>query len=66
MQKNLMMREKADIDGISHLVFKIKKHSSSSAALTFVILATVALRVLVGYGSYSGFNDPPRYGEFEA
>lgn len=31
-----------------------------------VIVFSVLLRVMVGFGSYSGYNDPPKFGDYEA
>lgn len=33
---------------------------------TVIMLCALLLRILVGYHPHSGFNDPPRYGDFEA
>jgi len=34
--------------------------------LAIVVGFAVLLRVMVGFGSYSGFNDPPVFGDYEA
>lgn len=66
MQQSLTLRESADVDGLSSIIFKIRKHTNQNIALIFVIFVTLILRILVGYGSYSGYDDPPHYGDFEA
>ena len=34
--------------------------------IRIIILLAILIRVLVGFGSYSGKNDPPNFGDFEA
>jgi len=32
----------------------------------FIVAQAIMLRVIVGLGRYSGYNDPPYYGDYEA
>jgi alpha-1,3-glucosyltransferase len=47
-------------------MYTLRKYSSCQYVLAFVVLFSLLLRIMVGFGSYSGYNDPPRYGDFEA
>jgi hypothetical protein len=34
--------------------------------LIAIIVISIALRIYVAFGGYSGVNDPPHFGDFEA
>ncbi len=40
--------------------------TGSPKAFWFIVGFSVLVRLLVGLGGYSGENDPPNYGDFEA
>lgn len=54
------------IDPITKFINTLRIYTSKSFTISFVILLTVMIRLIVGFGSYSGYNDPPKYGDFEA
>lgn len=54
------------VDFLTDLLYKLRCSTSHLMASVFLLLVSFMVRLLMGLGSYSGQNDPPRYGDFEA
>jgi alpha-1,3-glucosyltransferase len=64
--QNVQLKEKSQLDFLTSALATLRVSTNYFIAASVVVLFSFMLRVLVGFGSYSGYNDPPRYGDFEA
>ena len=54
----------------NHSIFNlfnlILKNNNKHFIIMIVFLIGILFRILVGFGNYSGCNDPPNFGDYEA
>jgi alpha-1,3-glucosyltransferase len=58
--------ENAQLQALGSLLESIDKFGHHRLYTSFVILACILLRYATGGGSWSGYQTPPKYGDFEA
>ncbi|KRX04302.1 hypothetical protein PPERSA_11426 [Pseudocohnilembus persalinus] len=65
-QQNIYSEKYLKKDLFSEILICLNRKISSKFTLLFIALIAVFFRVVVGLGPYSGYNDPPQYGDYEA